>query len=244
MDSISNLETVDTIANHFDTFMQQACNREFKIHDCSLSNKHKGRRLKWWDTECATERAAAIKAGERIESDNDKLILKESCKTYRSCKQRKTRQLKYNNVNRLNQAYGKNKSNVWQTIKEISGNDTTFEPDREDLFNHFDELSKPSYDKTFSAEYLDKAQNFLDKYENDNDCKRNFEHNRTIQLDILNKNIDKAEVNNAINMLKKKALAQIICRYDIDPTRNTSRLRFIKQSVEHHDLKCIKSTLL
>ena len=202
-ESMVNMESVENVTDLFNRYIQQACHRSFKIKSPKKRNKiHKRPRLKWWDKECLMKRKRAIKAGARVFSMNDKARLSEACREYRACTQRKKREAKKLNLGKLVKAFKENPSSIWDVLNEISGSKGNSNncPEKEELFRHFVNLSKPSDDKTFNPEYLEKAKEFFEQYkskspETDQIC--------SDELEVLNANFSRDEVINAINSLKR-----------------------------------------
>ena len=204
-DSMINMESVESVTANFDKYIKQACNRSFKTKSPRKRSKlHKRPKLKWWDKECLVKRKQAIQAGAHVLSIHDKAKLAEACRSYRSVTQRKKRKAKKENLDKLSNAFKSNPSGIWDVLNEISGNGSSNSncPDKDDLFNHFTNLSKPSNDNSFNMEYLEKAKLFMERHLN-NQLPRESDLSNEIELEILNANFTKDEIFNAIESLKR-----------------------------------------
>ena len=207
-ESISQLEPVDTVIHNFDEYFQQACSRSFKIKTIKKRNKaHKQPKLKWWDKECQKRRAAAVEAGARVYTQQDRDNLVKACKSYNAHKQRKKREAKQQNLNTLISAFDNNQSDIWDVLNEISGNNRSNNntPDREELLEHFINLAKPSKDKSFNHKRLNQIKLFIDKYQNEKNSDKTAETSNFDKLEneILNSNFTKDEILYAIDNLKR-----------------------------------------
>ena len=89
LSSFSDLCDGNVVAEKFDEYISQACERTFDLILCK--HKRKTKAPKWYDAECRAKRALAIKAGERFTTHADKQKQTAACRAYRSCKQRKER---------------------------------------------------------------------------------------------------------------------------------------------------------
>ena len=203
MSSMSNGDHTDEVASNLDKYIQQACHRSFKVRKSKKPSKcHKHPSIRFWDKECSERRADAIKAGERVETDEDKAKLADTCKVYRACIQRKKRHGKSINRAKLTDAFSKNKSDMWGVLNDLSGDKSNANaPSKKEFFDHFDKLSKPSNDNTFNASFLNTAEKFLNAY--DSSPPENYKNSsESIESEILNSNFSKEEVIRAIDRLK------------------------------------------
>ena len=83
---MSNLDDTDIVANKFDQYITQACDRVFTKVPCVRRNK-KG--PAWYDSECWLKRSQAIEAGERVTDPEQKQRQLAACREYRATKQSK-----------------------------------------------------------------------------------------------------------------------------------------------------------
>ena len=167
MDSVASLCEVDTVADHFDKYISQACERTFR----QKSRKHKANKKgpAWYDAECRHKRAIAIQAGERVLSDKDREQQTVACSQYRTCKQRKQWLYFRKCVEEIKSAYFNDRGGMWRVLDKISNRGVCpNEPSDYEFYNHFKDLSSPSQNDYFSYEYETTAINFMRKY--DSNC--------------------------------------------------------------------------
>ena len=101
-----------------DEYIMQACNRACTLK-CTRSPGKK-RPLPWYDEECKTKRAQAIRAGHHVVTDSERQYLIQRCQEYRACKQRKKITFQRECVKRIEYAYDYDKSNLWPALNDIS----------------------------------------------------------------------------------------------------------------------------
>ena len=195
--SIVNLETTDEVAGHFDNFINQACQRLFPLKKCKPGKKVTN--TTWFDKECKELRSLAVKSGERIETEFDRVNQHKACARYKACKQRKKRKHRENCIAEINNIFLSNSSNIWKELNKYQVNQTCInQPSIEDFFKHFSMLSVETKNDSFDDNYLKMATDFLDEYDKDesNTISNNLENN------ILNDNFTLDEIMRAINSLK------------------------------------------
>ena len=192
---MADLESVDRVADKFDNFVTQACNRVFSIKQCKYKNHVK--RAKYFDNDCSLSRIDAIKAGERVTSESDRLKHRIACKKYNALKQRKKRSFQAKSREEVNKAFKRNPADVWGTIDSLQlGKASANEPSGDDFFKHFQDLSKPSEVNNFNDSYEEMAKDFLKRFgQTAHECKSN-------ENEILNSNFTIDEVDFAIGQLK------------------------------------------
>ena len=201
LNSIINLEKLDDVAEHFNNFISQACQRALRIKKSSKQRKYKIKQTKWYDKECALRRSEAVRAGERVENEADKIRCDQLCKAYRACKQRKKRQFRQHCQNKIDQTFKTNPSNIWNVIDDINKrNKVHSEPSAKEFLKHFTDLSKPQYSPDFNYQYEFEAKEFLQNYDNGsiNDILAD-----PLEYEILNSNFTVEEILKSIESLKK-----------------------------------------
>ena len=197
--SIIDMESVDSVAESFDNFIQTTCNQVFKLKKCKprvILNRNNI----WHDKECADVRADAVKAGERVNSESDRLKHLVAVKRYRAVKQRKKRQHQAKSVSSINALFKSNPSKIWAEIDKICSNNSSSsrEPSSEEFFLHFQKLANSDLNNSnsFDDEYEKSAKEFIDMYT------ENSKDKYDLELQILNDNISSEEIKSAINQLK------------------------------------------
>ena len=196
-DSMAELSSVDVVANRFDDFVSNACSRVFKLKRCNPNRKPQN--VNYIDSECRRVRAEAIKAGERVYNQSDRMKHLIACKRYKAIKQRKKRAFQSKSISDLNKAFDKNPSNIWDVLEKLQFSPSdTYEPNGDEFYNFYSNLAKPSDNCEFSKEYETMAKNFI------SDCKgdEHISNSNNLENDILNRNFSVDEVECAINQLK------------------------------------------
>ena len=197
LDSLSNIEDIDTVATKFDSYISQACQRSFSIKKCHKKIIRK--RSPWFDKQCRDLRYKAVKAGERIIEQSDRLEHQKACKAFKACKQRKKRNYKLKSINEMEFTFKQDPSKLWKTINNLHmDSEDSNQPSKKDLYEHFRNVKDSIDSNNFDLEYERSALNFLTDYGNGNikmDC-------NSIEYDILNRNFTTEEVINGIDSLK------------------------------------------
>ena len=131
-DRLADLSCTSVVAEAHDEYIMQACNRA-----CTLRRTRppgKKRPLPWYDEECKTKRAQAIRAGHHVVTDSERQHLIQRCQDYRACKQRKKRTFQRECVKRIEYAYYYDKSNLWPVLDDISRDSRSEIPLSGDVF--------------------------------------------------------------------------------------------------------------
>ena len=162
-DSLAELTNTNAVAENLNDYVMQACNRACELKPARAPGMKKP--LPWYDEECKSKRAEAIKAGERVENYLDRQNLFEKCQQYRSCKQRKRRNFHSECLKRIEYTYRYDKSNLWSVLNEISrGTGSVIPLTGDELYNHFAALSIPPKLDNVNFEYEAGAVAFLERY--------------------------------------------------------------------------------
>ena len=158
----------------------------------------KKRGLAWYDKECRIKRSRAIKTGERVVTQEQKLKHENCCKEFRACKQRKNRAFKNSSVDQIQNTFLNNKCEMWHEFNRICNYQmTTNSPEPNEFFDYVSKTAK-SQDKTFfNMDYESNVQAFLDKYD-----KGDIAVNDTLKKDMLNSNFTVQKVKGAIDYLR------------------------------------------
>ena len=110
--AIINLQSSNEVAQEFDKYIKQACQRVCRLKPRDRKLHKKG--APWFDYECREKQSWAIKAGERIVNLADREACLRACNEYRSCKQRKKRNFRRNCCTKIDMAFKKDKSSMWR----------------------------------------------------------------------------------------------------------------------------------
>ena len=103
---------------------------------------HATRKTIGYDRECRSKRSQAIKAGERAVTNEELVKLKEKCKEYRACKQRKKRAFKNSCINEIENAFANNKCDMWRTLSHIGNfQGPSSQPEAREFYEHFSRMS-------------------------------------------------------------------------------------------------------
>ena len=196
--SVVELESVDIVSNQFNSYINQTIQRSFELKPIKI--KHRKSSSKWFDKECKDFRNKAITAGERTETQSDRIIHDLACKQYKSLKQRKKRIYKQKCVNEINKVFASNPSNIWDKLNRFhSNNIEPAQPSNDEFFDHFRSLSNEIDSAKFDIDYEKQAKQFLVNYSSGElkASKCPLEH------EILNNDFTKDEVLSAIDSLKR-----------------------------------------
>ena len=101
INSLSSNDDSDTVACLYNSFFIKSCKQTVKTKFSRKLRKRKYKRLQFFDQECRTKRIAAIEAGARVVTDEDKENLVTKTKSYKACIQRKKRKKKYERRKKL-----------------------------------------------------------------------------------------------------------------------------------------------
>ena len=195
---ITNLCDTNIIAEKFDDFISQACQRVLKFSSCNRQNNKYV--PPWYDNECRHKRSLAIKAGERVYSVMERENQNAFCREYRACKQRKQREYNRKCIEDIRTAYDTNRSAMWQVINRFSHNyPCTNEPDDQEFYHHFKGLCIPQNAGYFCDEYEMMAADFLKDYDDSNNS---HPINISAVEEIINDNFSVDEIECAIDSLK------------------------------------------
>ena len=199
--SVYENKNVDTVATNFNSYVLEACKKVFTLKRIKKGSS-RFHKAKWFNKQCRERRNEAMKAGERIMTNEDKQILKQTTKAYNAYKQRKKRQYKHKRREKLDNTFHKNKSDIWKLLNEEGRVQATDDMSlRDDLYDHFQELSTPIEKDYFKQDHLTKVQEFLKNYDESDGHVIESDQNDLVR-DLLNRNFDNDEVEAAINSLK------------------------------------------
>ena len=200
IECICNLDDVNAVANRFDQYMSQACDRVLTRVPCTRKNKKRG--PAWYDSECRLKRSLAIRAGERVTNPTQRENQLAACREYRATKQRKQRKFLSKCIDDINSAFTTNRTDMWRTINRMChGARVTDEPSDDAFYDYFKCLNFPKENDYFIDDLENIAIDFLNEY--DNCTQRDIDSsNDTIVDEILNNIITSEEVSLAISSLK------------------------------------------
>ena len=192
-DSIVSLKSVELVAERYNQYLMQACDRVCKL--TKVRNRPRAMGPGWFDRDCRLKRSEAVTAC-RYNSANVTL----TCKEYRSLKQMKKRQYQRKCIADLENAFESNPGNMWDTLDKIRGNSIPLHsgPNPDELFDYFKALSTYD-DATFNQDYEMHAVNFLHQYDNGH---VNGIENNPLSSYILNRAFTSEEIEISINKLK------------------------------------------
>ena len=197
---LTKLEDVNVTADALLAFIVQAADRTFEVKNDRYfkNNSDLNKFSPWFDKECREARKAAIADGRGDPYDPDKAL--QSCKAYRSIKQRKKRQYRRDVYARLeHNCNNNNKAYLWNLLRPYRSIPRSNLFSLEEFYNAFMEQASPNHDIEWDAIYEDSILSFLTKYENgslDGLCQN------SIMLDIINDNFTREELSNVISTLK------------------------------------------
>ena len=201
MISLSINKESNEVANLFNSYVLKSCNRVCKLKKKRKLRKRKFRRVDWFDQECRNKRRDAIKAGERVFTEADKINLITKTKAYKTCTQQKKRQSKLKRRSNLVNIFKKDASSIWA---EINKKENIIEDDdnlKESLLNHFKEIGDFPQKTYFDGKHLHKIESFL----KDVDYSKYFSDEANSEIsEILNRNFSVEELSYAIDSLKNK----------------------------------------
>ena len=196
LDGISQLNEVDNVASLYSNYVLQACNRVFERKKLNCRNSVK--RPKWYDNNCKSLRVKALAAGERVLNDSDQVICVEACKQYRNYKQFKRRQYYHECLDRIENTYNNNRSDLWNLLSYLSPDlSTSKTPSEDKFFTYFTVNSKPIHNTNFDYSYEKQACLYL---KSGLQIKNVYPFDP--KLDLLNKNISVEEILECIHSLK------------------------------------------
>ena len=200
IECICNLDDVNAVANKFDQYMSQACDRVLTRVPCARKNKKRG--PAWYDSECRLKRSLAIRASERVTNPTQRENQLAACREYRATKQRKQRKFISKCIDDINSAFTTNRTDMWRTINRMChGARVTDEPSDDAFYDYFKCLNFPKENDYFIDDLENIAIDFLNEY--DNCTQRDIDSsNDTIVDEILNNMITSEEVSLAISSLK------------------------------------------
>ena len=97
--SLAELCDTNTVALVAEELISQAADRVFTVSRGKRPRNSAGPH--WYDTECRTMRSIAVKAGERVSTQEDMDNLADKCRQYRACKQMKKEGFEMNDLEQL-----------------------------------------------------------------------------------------------------------------------------------------------
>ena len=196
-DALADHKCTNAVAKAFNLYIEQACQRACQISQ-PIHRTRKKRGPAWYDKDCRIKRSRAIKTGERVVTQEQKLKHESCCKEYRACKQRKKRAFKNSSVDQIENAFLNNKWEMWHEFNRICNYQmTTNSPEPDEFFDYFSKTAKGLVKTFFNTDYEWNVKAFLDKYD-----KGEITVNNTLEMDILNANFTIQEVKGAIDYLR------------------------------------------
>ena len=201
-DSLTELHDSNKVALSYNNFVLQACDRQFHKINSNSSGKNK-KRPQWYDTSCRLLRNKAIAAGKRIDSDSDRNLCVEACKTYRAYKQFKRRSYYHQCLDKIEIAYQSDRSNLWNTLSTFNPNLTIMKtPNKNDIFSYYSHHATPTHNAQFDYSYEKLACNHLSNYDNIDSIPMAIYMDP--KLEALNSNFTEEEILSCIKSLKNK----------------------------------------
>ena len=204
--SIVNLDNTNDVASKFSTYFNQACQRLFDVKSTKV-NRHNHTRPRWFDAECRAKRTEAIKAGERVITKDDETNLLQSCGEYRAIKQKKQRIFEQLCIQKIEDTFRTNRSNLWKILNRLSpcANNTNM-PCNDDFYRHFKCMAQCELNTNFDYNYESDAIRYLES------------HGTVlspvicpIEHDILNRNFTVNEIKSSIYLLHNNKSPGIDC---------------------------------
>ena len=198
IESMSEHASCNDVASNLKNYVAQAIDRSCKIRKIQ---GHTGNNKTWYDAECRTKRAEAVKAGAHVENIEDQENMIAACREYNACKQRKKRQFASDCAKDIELAFKRNKSGMWKVLKRINRNLSELKdmPPKDEFYSHFAELAQPKRETNFNYAYEQNAKEFLDKYDTGT---LNHVNVNDIELHVLNRNFTIEEIGTVIDSLK------------------------------------------
>ena len=201
-DSISCNEDPDKVARLFSTFFIKSCKSILRTKKSRKLRKRKYRQINFFDKECKQKRIEAIKAGARVITHSDQMNLISKTKAYKACIQRKKRNKKNEQKNKLKQIFEKDAASIWA---ELNNTDLRLVDEglRYSFLSHFENLGVQTDEIEFDETYLSEVESFLKEY----DCNQvdiDIDPKNNHISPILNQNFTIEEVEYAIGCLKNK----------------------------------------
>ena len=198
LDALAELRETNQVALAINEYISQAVTRVCR--PCSPRVKYRANSApQWFDSELRQLRSQAVRAGEKLINETDRATLVSKCKIYRANKQRKKRDYYNNIVRNLECAFTNDKCSIWDVLNKVSNDNCPVnEPCGPDFVSHFMKLDQPQWKDYFDDAYEKEAIAFLNKYDSGMStfCGEN------IELDIINSNFTKEEIESCIDFLK------------------------------------------
>ena len=146
--------STDHVANAVNAFVGQACERACTTKSNAFV-KHKYKGPGWYDKECRLKRSQAVKAGERVETDEQRIELENRCREYRSCKQRKKSNFKQSCIEKIEQIFMHNKSDMWRKFNNIcQAQFSSDEPTASEFYDHFSKMAQALNELFFIKNFI------------------------------------------------------------------------------------------
>ena len=114
-DALLELKDTYQIATAVNELITQVTDRAIRF--TRGTRRSRGMAPRWYDAECRRLRSLAVKAGERLTSDDDRANLTVICKQYKSCKQKKKRSHRNDNIRMIEQS--SNSTDFWKVLNNI-----------------------------------------------------------------------------------------------------------------------------
>ena len=197
--ALSDGVSTDHVANAVNALVGQACERACTTKSNAFV-KHKYKGPGWYDKECRLKRSQAVKAGERVVTDEQRIELENRCREYRSCKQRKKRNFKESCIEKIEQIFMHNKSDMWGNFNNIcQAQFSSDEPTASEFYDHFSKMAQAPNELFFNKEFYRHVKDFLRRYDNG---ELDNSYDNDLELEILNSNFTVEDVEAAIDCLK------------------------------------------
>ncbi len=199
-DSIRELDSVDNVANKFNSYISQACDRSLKCTKGHGNTVNKFPVNPWFDSDCK-EAKANYHAADRSNRPEDEV--KDLEKEYNRIKRRKKRQFHYKNFMKIQDC--NNPRELWAELNKLKGKEST--PNRLSMKDFFSHFSKPPIINTDNKYEFDLAHesNMRDLLKGKSQPVSSSVNDSQLELmqDVLNEIITESEVTGALKTLKK-----------------------------------------
>ncbi len=201
-DSISNLESAETVAKSFNDFVTQACQRALK----SSKSKPQSNNFPvnpWFDEDCKIAKANYHKADKNLLSDD---AIRQLEKDYRKLTRKKKRSFQFDNFMEIQNC--KSQKDLWKALNNLKEKEAMPETlSMHDFFAHF---SKPPIDNSdnkfeFDMSHESEIRSLYDNGSIESLSDNEFLDKNKIGLmsDILNSTVTNSEVTYALSELNK-----------------------------------------
>ena len=200
IDDIVNYSSPNNVARCFEEYLIQACQRVFKMQRVK---PHRSMGPVWFDSDCKRARYDAVQAGGRGAQE-----ALDKCKYYRTLKQKKKRLFKQSCIDKIEQIYVSNRSDIWATISSFAPKTEPLNiPSGAEFWNHYEKLAQPEKLSEFDYEYESLVKSSLRAYDKNISNNRNGDEKNN----ILNMNFSVDEIKEAVRTLKNNKSVGMEC---------------------------------